>query len=296
MTGLGGHHASRACRVLVLLLAFAPVCRLARAVDPDERGLWQLWQQHVGKPADHQGLLTACRSFADRRSGDPLVVVSSTLAAWHLLQLGQRDEATAAFQRILLLEGDSLRNGAKLLSRSWLSRIDREKVKEALRFYYLRNVAYPRKLSELVDYPKLPQSLAFNNFDRWNSTWRYRLCGLKTIPGLMDQKYLLECRRLGSGSDLTEAMLVPCGVLPRVESLFVKRTTPGRMAVLEMKLLTEGVNEETQTTGKRSALMVGTSRGPLYLAYVGQRIVIVSDYYHWRVLPNTARDRRSVTP
>ena len=290
MMGWSAFHAIQVCRFCVCLLILSTVLLPAIAAEPDEGGLWQLWQQHAAPPHDHEALLAACQAFTEAHATDSLIAVSRTLAGWHLLQLGRDDEAATVLQRCSstganALRDNSLRDGATAIALAWLSRMDREKVKKALQFYYRRNVAYPRKLTDLAAYPMLPKSLSFDERDRWHLYWSYRLTGLKTIPGLLDQKYELQSQRLGDGSDLAEALTVPCGALLRVEPVRVRSTTPGR-EVLELRYLPAGETREAENTAGGIVIStVGSWTDSVYLAYVGRYVVIVNDYHHWKVLP-----------
>jgi hypothetical protein len=272
-----------------LLCVFLPILLSASlpagAAEPDERGLWELWQQHAQPPHDHKALLTACQAFNDKHPSDPLAVVSQTLAGWHLLQLGRQEDAVKVFVRLSKSRGSSLEDGGKTISLAWLTRMDRDRIKESLQFYYRRKMAYPAKLADLAAYPKLPESLVFADRDRWDSTWSYQLTGFRTIPNMLDQKYRLRSVRLGGGSDLAEALAVPCGGLLRIEPVRVSSSVTG-MEVLELRHLpeSEGGAEEAPAREK-IMLKVGSRTESVFLAYVGPHLVIVSDYHHWKVLP-----------
>ena len=97
-----------------------------------------------------------------------------------------------------------------------MTRIDRERVKAALQFYYRREVRYPRALDELIAYKWMPKELAPPREDRFGSEWRYALVGFKSMSGLLDQKYEISASKLGKGSDLTEALTKPYGSMLRI--------------------------------------------------------------------------------
>ena len=276
-------HIGLFCALLPVLLSASS--RPAGAAEPDEHGLWQLWQQHAQPPHDHKALLAACEAFSDKHPADPFLAISHTLAGWHLLQLGRIGEAARTFERVTLSRGDHLRDAARSIALAWLTRMDREKIKQALQFYYRKEMAYPVKLPDLAAYPGLPESLAFPEHDRWNASWSYHLTGFKTIPGLLDQKYALRSLRLGEGSDLGEALAVPCGGLMRIEPLRIEATAPGRQ-VLELRYLPER-EEAAEKTPTRDRIIVkaGSRSDAILLAYVGSHLVVLSDHHHWKVLP-----------
>ena len=111
------------------------------------------------------------------------------------------------------------------------------------------------------------------------------MTGFRTIPNMLDQKYRLRSVRLGGGSDLAEALAVPCGGLLRIEPVRVSSSVTG-MEVLELRHLpeSEGGAEEAPAREK-IMLKVGSRTESVFLAYVGPHLVIVSDYHHWKVLP-----------
>jgi len=274
---------SRRCVRLLLCASLAiPAVAPARA---EERALWQLWQQHAAPPYDHAALLEACRTYTDARPNDRLTAVSRTLAAWHLLQLGRRDDAVRIFERFAAAGADPLHNGAHTLSLAWLTRLDREKVKTALEFYYRKNVGYPRTLKDLRDFPALPAALAFPMEDRWGLQWGYRLTGLKMITGLLDQKYALRSQRLAADSDLDQALALPCAARLNVAPVRVRTSTPGREVVDFRILSPEG--EDAPASGGRESLVVSVGRtgNGIHLAYVGRALVIVNDTLHWKIMP-----------
>ena len=104
------------------------------------------------------------------------------------------------------------------------------------------------------------------------------------IPGLLDQKYTLQSQRLGDGSDLADALGVPCGALLNLAAMRVRSATPGR-EILELRRLAEPGAEDTAPVGGSVVLTVGSWGESAFLAYVGRNIVILSDYHHWKVLP-----------
>lgn len=276
-----------ACGAL-LLAAAAPRAAFAQA---NEQGLWELWQRHIQPETatNHEALLESCRGFSQANRADPLAAVSETLAAWHLLHLGRREEAAAIYSRYTGERSEPLPRGAAQVAQAWLTRLDREQVKVALQFYYRREVGYPPSLKELAAYKPLPKEQAPPFRDRWDAEWSYRLVGLKRIPGLLDQKYELLSKRLGTGSDLAEALKVPCGDKIRIRPLAVRSAEPGR-EIIEMGAAPppEGSAPPKSAAAPASATVLvsaGQSSSGVLLAYVGRHLLVLCDDYSWKVLP-----------
>ena len=276
MTGL--------CCILVLGL----MSRVATA-EPNERGLWLLWSQHATNASDHEALLTECQAFTNKNPSDPFVVVGRSLAAWNLLQLGRQAEAVAILKKQLDGSGSPLDGGAASLAKAWLTRLDRERVKAALQFYYRREVRYPRSLDELLAYAPLPKNLAPPRQDRWGTNWRYTLVGFKSMPGLMDQKYEISAAGLGGGADLAAALAVPYADLIHVRPNRMLSSKPGGEIV---EWMTERPASEppgaAKPAGQTMALGVNSTAEGMSVVYIGRTILIVHDNYHWKLFVRPA--------
>jgi hypothetical protein len=161
------------------------------------------------------------------------------------------------------------------MSRSWLTRLDREAVKEALRKVYLRDVAYPSRLDVweegAADAPPL--------VDRWGKTWQYGLVGFRHIAGLRNQKYALRSRVLLMHSDLADALQVPYAARIRLKPLGLQTLASGKA------LITFDAGEETGP----ARLSVGARHGMTVLAYVGDYIIVLGDGDHWKALAKPKR-------
>jgi hypothetical protein len=249
--------------------------------------LLELWRHHLAETDDSAALLEAYRTFVGMEGTEAFVGVGATLRAWHLLKLGRVTEAAGVLEPYLAAGRTHLGMGTSMLARSWMTRIDREHVKEALQVYYRKEVRYPNTLRELADYPGLPDEVTPPYQDRWNLPWRYKLVGLKAIPGLRDQKYELMSPKLGEDSDLERALAEPYGGRTRIA---VSRLLSGQAGqeVLEVvcrPVTGEAEGEVSDAKGETAVLSVGSSFGAIYLAYVGERIVIVCDRDYWTLLP-----------
>ena len=272
--------------VLCSVLCLGLMSRVA-AAEPNERALWQLWCQHSTNALDHEALLASCQAFTNQNPSDPFVLVGQTMEVWNLLHLGRQTEAAAILTHHLEKTGTPLANGASYLAKSWMTRIDRDRVKAALQFYYRREVRYPRSLDELFAYAPLPQALAPPRQDQWGQDWRYVLVGFKALPGLLDQKYGISSSRLGEGSDLAEALAVPYGGLIRVRATRMLSSTPGNEIVEWMIARPPAAaagKEKAKPAERTVALGVNSTAEGVFVAYVGRTILIVYDDNHWKLL------------
>lgn len=287
--GSRGARRGFASAALVCLVAGALLSAVPSAdgqIEPDERGLWEIWQLKSASPEDHAAVVAACAAFSGKREQDPLNRVADTLAAWHLLKQGKSPEATALFDRHVGAKGSPIGRGAAIVAASWLTRMDRERVKTALQYYYRKEIGYPRTLRDLAAFEALPKGLAPPYKDRWDRAWSYRLVGLKTLPGLLDQKYELQAQDLGSGSDLADALTLDYGERIEAKAVGMRSTTPGH-EVVDM-VVGPRARDDAKPGGRTSLASIGMWTEGVYLAYVGKRILLVCDRYHWKVLVKPA--------
>jgi hypothetical protein len=267
----GSARAGRLVRAVALALALTAL----HAVAQDEDALAKLWADHTARPDDHEGLLTACTAFGAQRPADPFRAVSESLAAWHLLKLGRNDDAAARLQPWADDSSTPLRLGASLVARSWLTRLDRERVRSALQFFYRKKVRYPYTLGELTADKLLPANLVPPLKDRWGVFWRYELVGFKNLPDLRDQKYELQSVELGAASDLAAALALPCGDGVRVQPVRMRSSSvAGHEAV-----------EVSGPAGDRLMLTTGIEDKGLLLAHVGARVLVLCSRGDWKLLP-----------
>ena len=266
--------------------------RVPAAAEPNENALWLLWNQHTAtNAADQEALLAACQTYTNQYSSDPFVLVGQTMTAWNLLRLGRQAEAAAILTRHLARTDTPLENGASHLARSWMTRIDREKVKAALQFYYRREVRYPRSIEELIAYAPLPKDLAPPGRDRWGANWQYALVGFRSLTGLLDQQYALSAQKLGNGSELAAALAAPYGDMMRVRSIRMLSSKPGGEIVEWLIAPPPAVPadaEKAKPAERTVALGVNASAEGLSIAHIGRTILIVYDNYHWKLLARPA--------
>ena len=261
----------RAAALALLLTLASPV----RAQDEDS--LLRLWNQHALGSNAPAAAATACRTYAEQRAADPLSAVARSLAGWQYLRAGMTNEAVALLTPQVQAGPDALGLGVAQLAKSWLTRVDRERVKPALQFYYRKQVRYPYSLTELRNDKRLPAELLPPERDRWDETWRYKLVGFKNLPNLLDQKYELLSATLGAGSDLAAALAVPCGERITLKPVRVRTTAVAGREVVEFA--------RASGAGGPVLLTVGQPSDGLLLAYCGRGLLILCDHHHWKLMP-----------
>ncbi len=245
------------------------------ATAADEVAFWELWKTHLAATNGHAEAVAACDAFEQKHPGDPFIIVARQFKAWHLLKLDRNADASALLTPMVTPGSTGLDKGASELARAWLTRLDRETVKAALQKVYARDVAYPEALDV---WPKnaagTPPSV-----DRWGKAWKYRLTGFTRIPGLRNQKYELQALLLGDTSDLAAALALPYAEQLTLKPVGLRPMTSGPPMIVF----------ETGETGAKATMTAGTRSEGTFLAYVGDRIILVADYTHWKVLPKPRR-------
>jgi len=255
-----------------------PVC-LAQLRAPDERAVWELWKNHVEDPSRHATLAAASRKAAESAASDPLSNFARGLEAWHLLKQEKHAEARRLLETILKSRPDSLpafSEASAAMARTWLTRLDREQVKTALKRYYADHIEYPPSLAALE---KAAPGINWPRTDRWNRPWDYRLVALLTLPDMKGQKYQLASTRLGGDSELDKALEREYASGVRLEPAAIVSGTAGRETV---RFKPAGDDADS-----RSPILLspgGESDGIMF-AYMGSHILILTDGNHWNVMP-----------
>lgn len=263
-------------RLLVVFAVF--LCTIAvRAADED--GLLELWKQHMAAPDDHEAVIKACREFSTAHAGDPLLPVVRGIEEWHTLRAGKQDEAFAMFEADLALPPAPLNDGARRIAFAWMTRKDREKVAAALQAYYRKEIAYPKTLEQIAAHPKLKSGPQPPATDRFGKPWNYTLTGFENVKGFekvkgfADQKYSLRSAVLGDVSDMKSAVKLPYAArISAVPTQVIP--APGDTLAVKFNL-----------AGKTAVVGGGTASGDLYVAFVGAKIIVVSDFTHWKIFP-----------
>ena len=259
-------------RTRFLLVVWAVLVCSVAGHAADEDGLLELWKQHMATPDDHDVVIKACRDFSAAHAGDPLLPVVRGFEEWHTLRAGKQDEAFAMFEADLALPPSLVNDGARRIAFAWMTRKDRDKVAAALQVYYRKEVAYPKTLEQVAAHPKLKSAPPPLN-DRFGKPWNYALTGFEKLKGFADQKYSLRSAVLGDLSDLKSAEKLPYAErISAVPQQVIP--APGNLLAVKFNL------------GKiTSVIGAGTAAGDLYLAFVGEKIIVVCDYTHWKIFP-----------
>jgi hypothetical protein len=258
---------------IVAFLLLAP-----QVASGGERELWSLWKKHMAELDDHAGMVSACRKYASALPGDPFLPVVRSLETWHLLSSEQTDEAVRLLSSQLKSGDDTLDWGAQRVARGWFTRLQRERMVDALQYYYRKEVRYPEKLEELVAYPGLPGAKNLPLNDAWDRPWRYRLVGFKAVSGFRDQKYKLESNSIQPPLDTAGALARPYAEGFHVEPSRVAGNAPQEKAVVKLEFL-EGANK-----GKSSVGQVGEDIEGLTVAYAGKGLVVLCNSMHWKII------------
>lgn len=257
-------------RLIALGLLLALASGAARAQAPaDEAALLSVWRTF--SPSNHDGTARACAAFQKQFPASPLTLVTRGLAGWCALQINDRSENVVRLYESMLSDSrDPLPDSASTMARRWLSRLDREKVKAALKVAYIEHVSYPPSLDALA---KLAEDQRPPLNDRWGRPWRYRVTELKHVRGIAGQKFILESANMDRDYDLKEALAKSYEVATLLKPQKVLSREKGR----------ESVNF---AAGREPVgLTVGGRYRGVTLVHVGQTALVLSDDDHWLVLP-----------
>lgn len=245
--------------------------------EADERAVWNLWQTHLSSSNNHEAVIAAFQQTLQNAPSNSLFTVAQGLCSWHLLHLSKTNEAVQMLEDMISVKPDNALNTAGAeMGRRWLTRIDREKVRNALGCYYRQQIAYPANLESLKKTPRIP---APPLTDRWNAQWIYRLTGFETIKGLDNQHYLLQSAQLKDTSDLKIALARPYTGTMKLKPVSVTTTASG---VQNVRF------ETTETKDQKAGIILmaeGTKLETITLVYVGNKIIILSDGDYWIIMP-----------
>ena len=257
-------------RVLVRFTAiFIGVVAVLPVRAAYEAGLKRLWDRHMAEASDHAAVVEACREFVKTNPADPLVPVARGIEAWRIFQLGKPEEAAAVLKPYLAPGAGTVNAGAAMVARGWFTRLDREKVAEWLQAYYRQEVRYPGSLTEIPAHPRVPKSKHAPLADRFGKPWRYASTGFKGLKGFEGQRYELTSAVLGDASELAGSLKRPYG------SGF--DAVPGRVFDRQPPLVV------IKRKGAASAVPVGKMAGDVYLAFLGEKIVVLCNHSYWKV-------------
>lgn len=249
----------------LLLGAVGASAGLAQSA-PDEAEAVRVWQAHSRVPADPAAVLVAGTRFEQQYPGSEWLPFVQGLTAWQAMTSGSTQAAVQAWERMAAAgPANPLAEAGRNQALRWLTRLDREQVRAALRTVYRRDVQYPATLEALRALSPPPPLT-----NRWGRAWTYRLESLQQVKGLSGQRYLLESPGMSGQSDLAAALekpyRLPVALEPqRVESGAGKRPTlqcAGNLMIAE-----------------------GSEYKGLTLVHVGVYSLIFTDADRWFLLP-----------
>ncbi|MDA3925307.1 MAG: hypothetical protein PF904_11485 [Kiritimatiellae bacterium] len=254
--------------VCLMFLFVAGLSVQAAVPKPDERALWKVWCTGTNSAFVASDVLDACKEFKSKSSKDSFSVVISGFEGWNYLKAGNIVAAAKIFKS-MLVEGSAtdIQNAGDKMARSWLTRIDREKVAVALKTIYKRDIEFPASLDALKSLKKTavpPLS------DSWGKAWDYRL--ESRIKGMAAHRYVLESSVLGGRSNLKKSLEVPYADGIKMKPLRILK---------KVKNMVEFRN----SSGKSVVRKLGDSSGRINLVYIGSNIIVLSDGNHWSVMP-----------
>lgn len=241
--------------------------------EADEKAVWDLWRAHLSASNNHEAVFAAFQQSQKDSPTNTLAAVLRGLCAWHLLKAARTNDAARLLETMASDRTPGAASAAGVeMARRWLTRLDHEKVKEALRSYYRRHIAYPPGLDALNS---LPAASRPPPADRWNAPWEYRLEPMPAT-GLNDQKYSLQSSALKDTSSLEIALDRPYAAAITIKPVALVPTASGAVNV---------TFEPQNQQGARFMLSEGSKASGISLAYVGIKIIVLSDGDHWLVTP-----------
>lgn len=261
---------------LALISVMAPA--FGAGSEADEKAVWDLWKAHLSSSNNHEAVLAVFQQGQKNASSNSLFAVAQGLCAWHLLKNAKTNEAVQLLEAMLTVDRqpstvNSLNSAGIEMGQRWLTRIDREKVRNALGRYYRQQIAYPENLQPLK---KMPVNSLPPLTDRWNASWIYQLAGFKTIKGLDNQRYLLQSAKLKENSDLKTALAQPYAGTIKIKPVSATASASGAQSI------------RFESADQKAAVIVlseGTKLDTVSLVYVGSKIIILSDGDYWLIAP-----------
>jgi hypothetical protein len=252
-------------RPLLAALALYVAAVTSAGAQADVRALASLWKQHVRAPADHATVVQGVQQMAAQHAESPLLGIARGLGAWHALAAGQTNTAFLFLTPLLAERADPVSVEARTLAQRWLTRLDREKVRDGLKLYYRNHVEFPAALSALSE-------LAVTNrppmADRFGRAWKYELAAMKRLATMRAQRYNLTSFTLGDDSDLGTMLRRPYGgglILWKPER-FIGGAEGGPANVVlvrgnEKMVLSEGAKQSGVTLAYSRAELVALTDG-----------------------------------
>lgn len=204
-----------------------------------------------------------------------MTAVSRGLASWHLLKIHKSDAAAPILNAMLSTGDAAFPKASNLIALRWLTRLDREKVKSALKAIYKKHIEYPAALDELQSLPAKDRPPLT---DRWGKPWTYYLANFKRLTGVSAQAYTLQCAMLGVTSDITEALKIPYADTIKLKPTRVMSPGGGgQSAIIEF--------ETTGPKPEKSVLSEGTTVGNITFVFAGEKVLLLADGDYWLIVP-----------
>ncbi|MEI7437494.1 MAG: hypothetical protein WCL16_11895 [bacterium] len=245
---------------------------LAAASEADDRMLATFFEKRAACSNDYAAVIAICNKVTNSMPDSLYLPVIRGVQAWHELAAGKTNQAVATLQSMLSGGVDPIALSANTMACRWLTRLDREKVRQALTAYYAAHVAFPVSLEFMQ---KLPENRRPAIVDRWNQAWQYRLVTFERLPGLSDQRYELQSRELQAASDYKKILAIPYGtpfsIIPtRVISRFEKQS------VVEFQCL--------GTPPRKDMLSEGAHSGDLFFVRLAGQFTLLSNGDRWELV------------
>ncbi len=259
-----GSRSKFGCWILILTLTGSLT---AGAESPEEKALTQLWDQHQKDPNQHQAIADGCAQFEKSFPQSALIAVPRGLAAWHLLKLRKTEPATAILNAMLSANSDVFSKAGNVIAQRWLSRLDREKVKTALKAVYNKRIEYPASLDALQSLPA-PQKPPMT--DRLGKPWTYSLQQFKQFTAVSAQAYSLQSPTLGATSDIADALKIPYGDTLKLKPTRVMSPGGGGQSAIV----------EFETTGPNPQKSVLSE-----FVKAGEKMFILANGDYWLIVP-----------
>jgi hypothetical protein len=257
--------------VLLIVLVSSAASFASESLE-SERQLWVIWKKHKSSQSEHKEIITQCNRMEQKCPNSSLLVPAKEIKAWHLFRLKQISSGYNLFNGIVNEYSlNPVVTAGKEVARRWLTRLDREKLRIYLKKYYTSNIRFPESLAVFA---RLPASKQPPLKDQWGHKWDYSLVNFKYLKGFNDQKYTLESKKLGNNSDFSEMINKPYKTSLEIEP--VKTLKSGSQETIKFKV--DGLKQNI-------ILSEGSDVRGITLAYLGKRIIILSDGDYWVVMP-----------
>jgi len=242
-----------------ILLRLVPLGLQAARLE-EERLVGYLHDQWKTNPPGATSVLQTVESVLPRLSLAPLQAIARALRSLNLLESGRTTDALKTLES--LLNAPDTPPAIAEWCKRWLTRLDREKVREALTAYYRREIRFPDTLDPLKTLTPPPPMT-----DRWGTPWRYRLTPLKRIRSVEAQTYALESVSLGRLSDLASALAQPRPEVPSIRPISLVPSSGQGPLLIRF--------ETSRPPVEQAILSERSSWKGVTLVYVGESILIL---------------------